>query len=319
MAQQTILIEARNYLVKGCAPQIYREGDEFPIDEEGPVNQRRWQIADATKHIFRSQRHKGFGRLALVQPELAGDTLLLRAEGMPDCAVPCNDESGEKTTTTIWDADVPVTVHADASKWVSEFMHKKLIFVQQAGDRPVNSIYAPAEATVGFADRFPLTMLSQETVEESKRAALPSLIDGNRYRYNLLIAGCAAQDENRMAHFRIGSFIGRAAKPCGRCNTININQESGEEDIDLFDILKNRPEFRNPHTGEPIISENVLIENPGTVMIGSPVEVLEWSEQGWDRAYETNHLRQRTIRGAWNAAASLGVVGLWRTIQGKGG
>ena len=319
MGKQITLIEARNYLVKGCAPQIYREGDEFPIDQEGPVNQRRWQIADETKRIFRSQRHKGFGRLALVQPELVGDTLFLRAEGMLDCAVPCHDESGEKTTTTIWDADVPVTVHADASKWISAFMDKKLMFVQQAGDRPVNSVYAPEEATVGFADRFPLTVLSRETIEKSQHAALPSLIDGNRYRYNLLLAGCEAQDENRMTRFRIGSFIGSAAKPCGRCNTINVNQESGEEDVDLFDVLKNHPEFRNPHTGEPIMSENVLVEKPGTVTVGSPLEILEWSEQGWDRPYQTNHLRQQSIRGTWNAAKSLGVVGLWRTLRGKGG
>ncbi len=318
MEKQITLVEARNYLVKGCAPQIYREGDEFPIDQEGPVNQRRWQVADRTKHIFRTQRHRGFGRLALVRPELAGGILTLRAEDMQDCSVPC-DESGEQITTTIWDADVPGVVHANASEWMSDFMKKKLLFVRQAGDRPVNSIYAPEEATVGFADRFPLTMVSEATIEKSKRAALPSAIEGNRYRYNLLIAECEEQDENRMTRFRIGSFIGRAAKPCGRCNTINVNQETGEDDIDLFDVLKNHPEFRNPHTGEPIISENVLVEQPNTITVGSPVEVLEWSEQGWDRHYQTNHLRQQSIRGAWNAAKSLGIAGLWRKLRGKGG
>src|SRR3989344_1684560 len=111
MEKQITLVEARNYLVKGCAPQIYRESDEFPIDQEGPVNQRRWQIADRTKRIFRTQRHKGFGRLALVRPELAGDTLILRTEGMSDCVVPC-DETGEQTTTTIWDAEVSSLIHA---------------------------------------------------------------------------------------------------------------------------------------------------------------------------------------------------------------
>ncbi|MDO8648668.1 MAG: MOSC domain-containing protein [Candidatus Peregrinibacteria bacterium] len=318
MEKQITLVEARNYLIKGCAPQIYREGDEFPIDQEGPVNQRRWKFTDETNHIFRTQRHKGFGRLALVQPALVGDNLILRAAGMPDCTVPC-DESGEQITTTIWDADVPVTVHADASKWISDFMKKKLLFVQQAGDRPVNSIYAPEDATVGFADRFPLTAVSKETIEKSKHAALPSTVDGNRYRYNLLFAGCEAQDENRMARFRIGSFVGRAAKPCGRCNTININQETGVEDVELFDILKNHPNFRNPHTGEPIISENMLVENPGVITIGSPVEVLEWSEYGWNRPYTTNHLRQKNIRGIWNTAKSLGIIGLWRKLRGKDG
>lgn len=297
MEKRIMLVEARNYLVKGCAPQIYREGERFPIDQEGPVNQRRWQVADAITRIFRSQRHKGFGRLALVQPELKGDILMLRAEGMPNCAVPC-DALGEQTTTTIWDADVPVTVHSDASKWISDFMKKNLLFVQQAGDRPVNSMYAPEEATVGFADRFPLTMVSEGTIEKSKRAALPSMINGSRYRYNLLIAGCEEQDENRMVRFHIGPFIGRAAKPCSRCNTINVNQETGEEDVSLFDVLKNHPQFRNPHTSEPIVSENVLVEQPATITVGSPVDVLEWSERGWDRSYQTNHLRQQRIRGA---------------------
>lgn len=318
MGEQITLIEARNYLVKGCAPQIFRKGDEFPIDREGSVDQRRWQIADAANHIFRTQRHKGFGRLALVQPELAGNNLILRVEGMKDCVVPC-DEPGEQITTTIWDADVPVTVHPDASKWISEFMKRKLLLVQQAADRPINSIYAPQDATVGFADRFPLTMISEATIEKSQQAALPSIIDGNRYRYNLLIAGCEAQAENRMASFRIGPFMGKAAKPCGRCNTINVNQETGEADIDLFNMLKHHPEFRNPHTGEPIISENVLVQQPGTVTIGSAVDVLEWSEKGWDRSYQTNHLREKSIRGIVNAARSLGLGGLWKKLRGHGG
>lgn len=305
MEQKITLIEARNYLVKGCAPQIYREGDEFPVDREGPVGQRRWQVADAARHIFRSQRHKGFGRLALVQPELTDNKLILRAQGMQDCTISC-DEPGEKTEATIWDAEVPVTIHADASQWISDFLKKKLLFVQKAGDRPVNSIYAPAEATVGFADRFPLTIVSEATVERSKgAAALHATIHGNRYRYNLLISGCEAQEENRMARFRVGSLTGKAAKPCGRCNTININQETGEEDMDLFKILKEHPGFRNPHTGESIISENVLVDQPGVMTVGSPVEVMEWSEEGWDRSYKANHLRRKSIRGAWNVAKSL--------------
>lgn len=160
----------------------------------------------------------------------------------------------------------------------------------------MNSIYAPEEATVGFADRFPLTIVSEETIEKSKRVALPALIDGNRYRYNLLVSGLNTQEEHRMARFRIGSFEGSAAKPCGRCNTINVNQETGKEDIDLFNLLKNHPEFCNPHTGEPIISENVLVAQPGTITVGSKVEVLEWSESGWDREYTTNQRRKQNIK-----------------------
>ena len=287
MGNEIRLVEARNYLIKGCAAQIYRMGDEFPIDKEGPVDQRRFQIVDAFNKVFRSQRHKGFNRLALVQPELVENTLTLRANGMPDCVVDC-DHHGDEITTVTWEAEVLSVIQEDASRWISEFMGKDLLFVQKIGDRPINSEYAPANATIGFADRFPLTSVSQETIDKTG-------VEGSRFRYNLLFSGCNAQDENRMARFKIGTFIATAAKPCGRCPTINVNQDTGEIDMDLLDELYNNSAFRNPYTSEVVVSENNLIEQPGVVRVGSPVEVLEWSDEGWDRPYNTNHKRQQKI------------------------
>ena len=310
MEKQIKVIEARNYLVKGCAPQVYKKGEEFPIDQEGPVNQRRFQIVDDLSHIFYSLRDKGFERLALVQPKLEGNTLILQAPGMPDCEVPC-DAPGVETKTTTWDAEVPAIMHPDASEWISDFMKQNLHFMQQAGNRPINSQYAPPDATVSFADRFPLTVVSQETIDMVKKEAPELLIDGNRFRYNLLISGGDAQDEHHLARFRMGSFVGTAAKPCGRCQAINVNQETGEKD-DLFERLKKSRTFRNPHSGETIISENVLVEQPGVLTVGSPVEVLEWSEQEWDREYKANNRRQPTVKG--DASAD----GLWRQLRGKG-
>ncbi|TSC58686.1 MAG: MOSC domain-containing protein [Candidatus Peregrinibacteria bacterium Greene0416_19] len=310
-----ILSEARNFLVKGCAPQIYREGEEFPIDAEGPVNQRRWMVVDRAKEIFRSQRHPGFSGLARIRPQLAGTVLTLRAEGMPDCAVPL-DEPGELTTATIWDADCPVRIHPDASRWVSEYMRKDLLFSEQAGRRPVNSIYAPEDATVGFADRFPLTALSEETVEHVSAVA-GETVDAGRFRYNLLFRGCMAQAENCMARFRIGDFIGRSVKPSDRCTEINVNQQTGEPDMELLDLLKKHPWFRNPHNHAAIVAENVIVERPGTVTVGSPVEVLEWSEQGWDRPFQLNHRQRKKIGNLSTTQRSVGPDGVWRWLRGK--
>lgn len=315
MERAITVVEARNYLVKGCAPQIFSEGKEFPIDHEGPVNQRRWQVVSSANRVFRSQRHKGYNRLCLVRPALHGGTLTLSAPQMEDCVVDVHEE-GEKNDATIWDATVPVFDHPEASQWMSDFLHQQVRFVRQAGNRPINSIYAPEESTVAFADRFPLTAVSEATLKKIEEIFGESA-QGDRFRYNILLKGLELQEEHRMEEFEIGSSVLRGAKPCGRCTTINVNKQTGEADLELFSAMKESAAFRNPSTGEPIVSENLLVEKAGRFTVGDAVHVSQWREEGWDRPYQKNHLRKQTLTTALNAFKSVGLGELWRTIRGK--
>jgi uncharacterized protein YcbX len=286
------VVDARNYLIKGCKPHVLAAGEEMHITREGPLHQRRWMVVDAASHIFRSQRHRGFERLTLLQPSLVDDSLRLEMEGNTDtCPI---DEHGPTAHVKIWEAMCPAVAHVAASEWLSDQLHKQVLLVRKNAKRPINSIYAPEADTVGFSDRFPLTLLSTTTVERLQ-AALGEQVHADRFRYNVLLAGCSERDEHHLARFQIGSFIGRGVKPCGRCNTINVDQRTAAVDATILERLFDHPEFYNPASGEVVVSENAIIEREGAFKVSDTVEVLERRPAGWDRPYEPNHHRVPTL------------------------
>ena len=152
----------------------------------------------------------------------------------------------------------------------------------------------PEADTVGFSDRFPLTLLSTATVEKIK-TAIDEEIDADRFRYNVLFTGSADRDEHHLARFKIGSFIGRGVKPCGRCNTINVDQGTAVVDATILERLHAHPDFHNRQSGEVVVSENAIVEREGAFTVRDTVEVIERRTEGWDRPYEPNHRRLPTI------------------------
>lgn len=286
------VVDARNYLIKGCKPHVLPLGVEMRITKEGPLHQRRWMVVDAASHIFRSQRHRGFERLTLLQPSLAQGTLHLHMEGQ-DLTVP-TEENGPTVHVTIWEAMCPAVVHIQASEWLSDQLHKNVLLVRKTAQRPINSIYAPEADTVGFSDRFPLTLLSTTTVEKIKMA-IGEEIDADRFRYNVLFTGSTDRDEHHLARFKIGSFIGRGVKPCGRCNTINVDQGTAVVDATILERLLAHPDFCNPQSGEVVVSENAVVEREGAFTVRDTVEVIERRTEGWDRLYEPNHRRLQIL------------------------
>ncbi|MBI3618461.1 MOSC domain-containing protein [Candidatus Peregrinibacteria bacterium] len=257
-------------------------------------------VTNAANDIFRSQRHKGFEGLARVRPERQGDALILHADGM-ESMITMADEEGPALLSTIWDARVRTVEHRKASEWMSDFLHQECKFVRQVGTRFVNDVNAPTGEHISLVDRFPLLALHRETVTAAERL-LGRKIDASRFRYNFLFEGGAAGDENHMQKFRINDFSGKGAKPCPRCPTIDVNQETGIVDETLLRDLK--PHFGNTK-GQVIMGENCIVENLGTIVVGSPVEIEQWREEGWDREFDDKR-RTGKFGAAWRGFRALG-------------
>lgn len=280
------IVEARRYLVKGCAPEICKIGQEYPVDQEGPVNQRKWTVTNL-KGIFRTQRHPGFEKLATVQPSLIDDQLVLRA-GNEEIHIPFDFQDGPPIKAKIWDCPFDAVVHPEGSQWISDVLQQQCKLVRKAGKRLINRPqFAPADMTANLSDRFHLLCISNETYMKLQRLmgvslTLQELQD--RTRPDVIIQGCEhAQEENRMASIRAGTVKAKGVKPCERCTIPDIDQRFGKTfDTRVTYALKKY--FRHPN-GEKIFGENFIVTEPGVMTIGEPIEVEEWRQEGWDRDY----------------------------------
>ncbi len=92
----------------------------------------------------------------------------------------------------------------------------------------------------------------------------------NRFRPNLVVAGCDAFDEDRWRQIRIGGMTFDVAKPCSRCVMPSIDQGTGQRDPQINRVLAS---YRRKD-GQVYFGQNLLYAAGGTVTVGDSVEVL---------------------------------------------
>jgi uncharacterized protein YcbX len=77
-----------------------------------------------------------------------------------------------------------------------------------------------------FSDGFPVLVANRASLDElNSRLAQP--LPMNRFRPNIVLAGLAPWDEDRIDGLHIGSVHLKLVKPCTRCRITTIDQESG--------------------------------------------------------------------------------------------
>jgi uncharacterized protein YcbX len=126
------------------------------------------------------------------------------------------------------------------------------------------------EELVGFADGYPFLLTSQASLDDLN-SRLPKPLPITRFRPNLVIAGGEAFQEDSWRKIKIGEVVFRVVKPCSRCEIINIDQQTGERDVQPLDTLGS---YRR-HAKGIWFGQNLVQETLGNIHIGDKVEILE--------------------------------------------
>ncbi|MEJ2533441.1 MAG: MOSC N-terminal beta barrel domain-containing protein, partial [Halioglobus sp.] len=178
------LSEISIYPVKSCA------GISLPaveLDRFGPVGDRRWMIVSEGGG-FLSQRETPAMALIQVGQSTSGIRLV------KDDSIIEIDEPGASAPmrrVTIWEDRVPARDGGDeAAAWVSHHLGLscRLVFMPEETVRRVDGAWAKAGETVGFADGFPVLLISQASLDDLN-ARLPEPVPMNRFRPNLVVTG----------------------------------------------------------------------------------------------------------------------------------
>jgi len=265
----TVLSELHVYPVKGCAGIPLQT---TTLDSRGVTGDRRWMVVDP-EGVFLSQR--GHPALARIRARMEAERLVLEAPGLPPLEL-SPPSPGHPVRVTVQDDEVPALDAGDgAAAWLGEHLGQPVRLVRMDGafERRPN----PEWTSIGelsFADAYPVLVISRGSLGELNRR-LPAPLRMNRFRPNLVLDGCAPFEEDRWRRIRVGGAILRLVKPCSRCATTTVEQETAEVGREPLRTLAT---FRRWERGGVIFGQNAVVEVGGPVRVGDAVEPLERGE-----------------------------------------
>ena len=205
---------------------------------------RAWMLVDEQGE-FVTQRE--LPRLALIQPTLRHDDMVLRAPGMLALHVAL-DRAESELRVRVWDDWVPAwDMGALAAQWCSDFAGRPLRLVRFDPDyrRLSDSHWTGAHlGQTAFADGFALLVTSTASLAELNRRLVergePS-VDMRRFRPNIVLDGIEAHDEDHIDLLEIDTPQGtvrlKLVKPCARCSIPGVDPDSGEQGHAVTDAL----------------------------------------------------------------------------------
>jgi len=250
--------------------------DSVKLEKRGFKFDRRWMLVNADRQ-FVSQRQQP--KMALIEVKLSEFGLEIRAIDMPVLVIPYPDpdiELFEEIEVTCWD-DTIMAQHINTAidNWFSEFLELdcQLVYMPEKSQRKVDPDYALGNDIVSFSDGFPYLMISEASLDDLNQKVDIEL-SVNRFRPNIVIAGCEAYAEDSLGHFRINQNDFFAVKPCSRCVITTINPDNAKKES--REPLKSLAKYRKKGN-KVMFGQNVLKQCPDTesiLTVGDIVEVI---------------------------------------------
>ena len=229
------------YPIKSCAGVSLSES---LLIETGFEFDRAWMVVDA-EGMFLSQRQ--LPRMALIQPTLKSDEMVLRAPGMLALHVAL-DTVEKATRVQVWDDAVAAYDMGDlAAQWFSDFLGQRLRLVRfdpeqkRLSDKAWTGDIAAENA---FSDGFPILVTSTASLAEMNRrlrlAGQPDITLA-RFRPNLVLDGLDAHGEDHLDELVFSAAEGevrlKLVKPCTRCSIPDVDPVTAVSGQAVGDVL----------------------------------------------------------------------------------
>jgi MOSC domain-containing protein len=234
--------------------------DEIELERFGALENRRFYVRDAGGQFVNG----------LTNPELFqvtpaydphGETLALRFSGD---VVEAQVELAEQVTTDFYGRDVPGRVVAGPfAEALSSYAGAPLKLVQT--DEPGAAV---------DRSRGPVSLVSDESVEELARQAGRERVDAGRFRMLIGIRGVAPHEEDEWigGSVRVGDAVVRLLEQIARCAITTRDPATGERDLDTLRVIKNYRGVRGKKQLDFGVYGTVV--EPGRIRVGDVVEPL---------------------------------------------
>jgi uncharacterized protein YcbX len=257
--------ELNFYPVKSCAGTTLQQAE---VGSAGLPFDRQWILVDEHGNMLTQRQN---ANIALIKPTVVADgTLTLSAPGMPTLTVPSQTDA-PSVAITVWHSDCGGHDQGDAAAaWIQKYLRTpaRLFRADMNSLRKNRWDMAPdTEATVAFADGYPLLVVSAESLVDLN-SKLRAPIPMNRFRPSIVVQGLGAYAEDTPQQLQIGDVRLRYVYPCSRCVITTIDQGTatmrGPEPLKTLNTYRNRD-------GEVVFGSYYVVEKPGTISVGAPV------------------------------------------------
>ena len=234
------------YPIKSCGGITLSEG---LLIETGLDLDRAWMVVDEHSE-FVSQRD--LPRMALIQPTLKHEDVVLRAPGMLALHLSLSGVEAP-VRAKVWNDWVSAYDMGElAAQWFSDFLGRKLRLVRHDPDprdpalrRLCDKRWTGAlEAQTAFSDGFPLLVTSTASMDELNqrlRAHGHADVTQARMRPNLVLDGLDAHGEDHLDEIVFDTDEGavriKLVKPCARCSIPDVNPLTAETGHAVGDAL----------------------------------------------------------------------------------
>ena len=265
------------YPVKSLRGQAVQAAE---FDALGFVDDRRFLVVDPTGK-FLTQRV--VPRMALVTAAVTSQALVLSAEGAGQVSVPrAANPAAPVLTVSVWKSEglLAEDCGESAAIWLSDFLQVKcrLVRIGEKFSRPILKPSAQPGDAVTFADAYPFLVISEASLAHLNDRILENHgepVPMNRFRPNLVIAGCDAFTEDAWTRVRIGNAVFRNGGPCARCIMTTTDQLTGERTGK--EPLRTLATFRRAQDDPTDVNfgTNLIHETKrGSVQVGATITLL---------------------------------------------
>ena len=253
------------YPIKSCQGIDIQQAE---LTATGFKYDRHWMLVDRQGQ-FLTQRE--YPRLARVQTGLVDDALIVSIDGGQQLELPLASDDSRRREVRVWnDRCSAALVSQQANRWFSDYLDIdcELVFLPESEQRRVDPVFARNQQIVGFADGFPLLVLSRASID-LLNSKLPQKVEINRFRPNIVIDGCGAHAEDEWSRISVNQIDIDLVKPCSRCVIPSIDQASAEKHPS---ILKTLAGYRR-QDGKVFFGQNGLHSTNGTISVGDKVTI----------------------------------------------
>lgn len=237
--------------------------------EYGFQYDRQWMLVDVDNQ-FITQRTMPI--MATLNTKIEHNLLIVSTKDS-QIEINLNKESPSNIEVTVWNDSVQACTESDEiNHWFSQQlgMPCQLVKLTKNNLRQVDTVFAHNNESVGFADAFPLLVVSQSNIE-LLNSKLDNPIDMNRFRPNIVIAGLTPHEEDKLSSLIINDIEIKLVKPCDRCTVPSVDQKTGQKRGDVLRaLIKYRQFNKNIYFGM-----NGLHQSQGTISINQTIQVID--------------------------------------------
>jgi uncharacterized protein YcbX len=219
------------YPVKSCAGLTPAEA---LLVETGFDLDRAWMVTDSD---FEFVTQRELPRMALVQPTLKGDEMILRAPGMLALHVAL-ERVEARCQAGVWNDRVEAyDMGRLCAQWFSDFLGRPLRLVRFDPEQQRLADHrwtGPLDAETALQDGYPLLVASTASLAEvNRRLAIvgEAPVTMARFRPNVVLAGIDAHGEDHLDEIVFETDDGpvrlKLVKPCGRCPIPDVDPMTG--------------------------------------------------------------------------------------------